>query len=85
MTNWVNAEIPPDKCDFVHKYLVTVEYIGEGNINNRKTLVMTYEYKGRNKTPTWCWGNRKAPWKVLFWTELPEPCQDFVGVEGERL
>ena len=41
-----------------------------------KTFVMTYEEKGRKNIPTWCWNNRIATWKVLFWAELPEPCQD---------
>ena len=37
---------------------------------------MTYEGKGRKNTPTWCWMGKTAIWKVLFWAEFPEPCQE---------
>ena len=74
--NWKKAETPPSKCDIGKEYLVTAEYNQDGNVNGRKTFVMTYEEKGRKKIPTWCWNGRIAVWKVLFWAELPEPCQD---------
>lgn len=74
--NWISCanglpEVKPYK-----KYLVTVEYNGVGNINNRKTMVMTFEEKGRNHIPTWCFNQRDSTWKVLYWAELPNPCQE---------
>lgn len=76
MIEWISADTPPAKCDFSKEYLVTCEYNGLGNTNGRKTFVMTYDEKGRKKIPTWCWKDRIAAWKVLFWSEFPEPCQD---------
>lgn len=76
MIKWNSAETPPTECSMVKEYIVTCEYEGSGNTNKRKTFVMTYEEKGRKKTPTWCWEGRITIWKVLFWAELPEPCQD---------
>lgn len=76
MIKWISAETPPTECSMVHDYLVTCAYNGDGNINGRKTLVMTYEEKGRKKIPTWCWDGKITLWKVLFWAEFPEPCQD---------
>ena len=67
---------PPAKCDFYKQYLVTCEYNGLENINGRQIFVMTYDEKGRKKIPTWCWKDKIAVWKVLFWSKFPEPCQD---------
>lgn len=76
MINWISADNPPEKCSMCKRYLVTVEYNGEGSINGRKTMCMTFEEKGRKRIPTWCWNDRIAVWKVLFYAELPDPCQD---------
>lgn len=76
MINWISAETPPTECSMFKEYLVTAEYDRDGSVNGRKTFVMTYEEKGRKHTPTWCWMGRIAVWKVLFWAEFPEPCQD---------
>ena len=46
---------------------------------------MTYEEKGKKHVPTWCWNGKIAIWKVLFWSELPEPCQDKLQVPLEKL
>lgn len=76
MIKWISEKTPPTECIFGKRYLVTCEYYGDESINGRKTFVMTYEQKGKKKIPTWCWMGRIAIWKVLFWAELPEPCQD---------
>ena len=78
MIKWISAKTPPTECSLVKSYLVTCEYGSTGNINGRSTFVMTYEERGRKRIPTWCWNNRIAIWKVLFWAEFPEPCQDEV-------
>lgn len=77
MINWISVDKPPiAEYGGVHDYLVTVEYDGEGNVNDRKTFAMTYEFRGRKQVPTWCWRGRESVWKVLFWAELPDSCQD---------
>lgn len=82
MINWISADKPPmvDEYSGAYDYLVTVEYDGEGSVNGRATFVMTYEFRGRKQTPTWCWKDRPSKWKVLYWAELPEACQDQQGV-----
>jgi len=76
MIKWISSDMSPKECSCVKEYLVTIEYDSKGSINGRKTMVMTFEEKGRKKLPTWCWGGRIAIWKVLFWAELPDPCLD---------
>lgn len=76
MIKWISTETPPTEYSMTKEYLVTCEYNGEGNVNGRLTLVMTYEEKGKKKVPTWCWNGKIAVWKVLFWAEFPTPCQD---------
>ena len=75
MINWISANNPPKECSY-KKYLVTVEYNGDENINGRKTMTMLYEERGKKHIPTWCWNGRTAIWKVLYWAEFPEPCQE---------
>lgn len=76
MVEWISADMPPKECSSAKKYLVTVEYDGDGNINGRKTFCMTYEEKGRKRIPTWCFQGGISNWKVLFWAEFPKPCLD---------
>ena len=76
MINWISAKTPPRKCSMAKEYLVTAEYDQDRSINGRATFVMTYEEKGRKRVPTWCREGSIAIWKVLFWAEFPEPCQD---------
>lgn len=80
MINWISAETPPTECSMTKEYFVTVEYNQNGNVNGRKTFSMTYEEKGRKNVPTWCWMGKTATWKVLFWAEFPEPCQDEIEI-----
>lgn len=75
MIKWISVETPPMECSMAKEYLVTAEYKYDGSVNGRKTFVMTYEEKGKKRVPTWCWMGKTAVWKVLFWAELPEPCQ----------
>lgn len=75
MIKWISAVTPPE-CNTYEHFLVTVEYDSIDNINGRKTMVMTYEEKGRKRVPTWCWNGTTSIWKVLFWAEMPEPCQN---------
>lgn len=76
MINWISANNPPKECSAAEEYLVTVKYDGRGNTNGRKTMFMTYQEKGKKKIPTWCWYDRISIWEVLYWAELPEPCQE---------
>ena len=78
MIKWndVNDTEKLPETDMVKEYLVTAEYTGKGSENGRKVFSMTYEEKGRNHIPTWCCRGTKSVWKVLFWAEFPEPCQD---------
>ena len=76
MINWISVNNPPKECGVTKEYLVTIKYDGEENINGRKTMFMTYQEKGKKKTPTWCWYDRISIWEVLYWAELPEPCQE---------
>lgn len=78
MIKWnnVNDKDKLPETNRVEEYLVTIEYTGEENINNRMVLSMTYEEKGRKAVPTWCWHHTKSIWKVLFWAKFPDPCQD---------
>lgn len=75
MIKWISAATPP-QCNDYKKYLVTCKYDSIDNINGRKTMLMTYEEKGRKRVPTWCWNGKISIWEVLFWAEMPEPCQD---------
>lgn len=52
MIKWISTETPPTEYSMTKEYLVTCEYNGEGNVNGRLTLVMTYEEKGKKKVPT---------------------------------
>ena len=50
MINWISVNNPPKECGVTKEYLVTIKYDGEGNINGRKTMFMTYQEKGKKKT-----------------------------------
>lgn len=54
MIKWNNVKdrLPNEKVNFYKKYLVTVK---SGNNGERKTMVMTYEPKGKKRILTWCW------------------------------
>lgn len=75
MINWISANNPPKEYSVTKGYIVTIKYNGIGNVNGRRTMVMTYQEKGRKNIPTWCWNGRISVWEVLYWAELPEPCQ----------
>jgi hypothetical protein len=75
MINWISCEEKLPKPDLCKQYLVTIKYDGKENINGRITMIMTFEERGRKHVPTWCWNDRITIWEVLYWTELPEPCQ----------
>lgn len=71
MINWISCnEKLPEKI--YKQYLVTIE----NTKGKRETLVMTFEEKGRKNIPTWCYNHAISDRKVLYWAELPEPCQD---------
>jgi hypothetical protein len=76
MINWISCKERLPEPKFAQQYIVTVKYDGDGNINGRKTMAMTFEERGRKSIPTWCWNGRASIWEVLYWAEIPEPCQD---------
>lgn len=76
MINWISCEEKLPETNAAKQYLVTIKYNGMGNINGRMTMAMTLEEKGRKRIPTWCWNDRTSVWEVLYWAELPEPCQE---------
>ena len=47
----------------------TIEY----QSGDRTVVPLTWERKGRNKKPTWCFFGRISDWNVIAWMPLPEP------------